>query len=374
MVLRLLAQLRGYDCNIIDVNDLISRYREAETVGRSFVPNRAIQAFGLETFSAVGYPYEITDERELWRYHDVMQDGRLEGNLRLLETDSKFDNWELAKRAASSLQSFSEARFGFPSAGKDMLSRALYQYALLCAVLDGRPKPWSILEVGPGCGYLGLLLGLEGHRYLALEASQAFYTYQSTLFGDLFADEYCDGLSDVTDARIAHLTWWDFCREGSKLPELTGATANHMLAEMNSSALRFLFRKLHSTQGHGFHLVAETLGSHAVNSLNDTLRQVVACGFSATQIKPDQAWRFTSSHAEGEISYWPVSFPRKVRAKLTSFSLGRKLVSVVDSKRRSKSSSRKGKLQGAHSGKIREVLLGFPDYKGADLRFQKCEW
>jgi len=368
------AQLGGYGCLIVDVNSLINRYQKAEAVGRSLVPNRAIQAFGLEAFSAVGYPFEIEDESELWRYHDVMQDGRLELNLRLLESVHEFDHWELAERAASAIQQFGIRRFGFASAGKDMLTRALYQYALLCAVLDGKPRPWSILEVGPGCGYLGLLIGLEGHRYIALEASQAFYIYQSTLYRDVFAEEYCDGLANEADARISHLTWWNFCREGSQLPKLTGATANHMLAEMHSGALRFLVRSLHSSQDVGFSLVADTLGSQAVNAHSDVLRQITACGFSATQIKPDQAWIFTSALGEGKISYWPVSLPKKVRAKLSSRPLGRKLIAFLDRAMAPKSDNRKGELRGSSSRKVREVVLGFPDFDSADLRFQKGTW
>ena len=161
------------------VDDLIARYGAAEQAGRAQVPNMAILAFGLDVFQAVGYPHRISSSRELWRYHDVMHNGRLEHNLGLLGSamDGEVD---LVRRAADAIVGFSVSTFGFASAGKEMLSRAVYQYSLLASVLKNESRPWTIMEFGPGCGFLGVLLGLAGHRYVALEASQAFWVYQSS--------------------------------------------------------------------------------------------------------------------------------------------------------------------------------------------------
>ena len=66
------------------MSNIVEKYNQAERAGRATVSNRAIESFSLEVFNAVGYPCRIDDESELWRYHDVMQEGRFKANLRLL--------------------------------------------------------------------------------------------------------------------------------------------------------------------------------------------------------------------------------------------------------------------------------------------------
>lgn len=356
-----------------DVQDRIDAYNFAEQIGRCRVPNRAIQAFGLEAFSSVGYPFRISLAGELWRFHDVMQDGRLALNFDLLDSVGGLDDLKVVRQAATALVDFSHRRFGFASAGKDMLSRACYQYALLCRTLSTHPKPWTILEVGPGCGYLGLLLGLAGHRYIALEASQAMYVYQSSLFADVFADEYENGLSGSSKSRISHLTWWDFCSEDSTLPLLTGATANHMLVEMNKNGLRHLLRRLHATQSEGFRILAEKLGSTVVNSNDSVLQNVVEGGFSATETHTTGVWVFTKTNGSRSISYLPLALRRKLRAKVSSYGLGERILRVTD---RLMNAAKKESEGGAPSPQsaIRKLFAEFPDLECADSRFEKGCW
>jgi len=355
-----------------DIQDRIDAYNAAEQIGRCQVPNRAIQAFGLEAFSSVGYPFRISLAGELWRYHDVHQEGRLARNLNLLDSVGGIEDLEIARQAANSLMDFSNRHFGFASAGKDALSRACYQYALLCRVLSRYPKPWTILEVGPGCGYLGLLVGLSGHRYIALEASQAMYVYQSSLFAYVFANEYGNGLSGSSNCRVSHLTWWDFCSEGSALPLLTGATANHMIAEMNKSGLRHLLRRLHASQSEGFQILAESPGSTVVNSYDSVLQNVLDSQFSAAETHPS-AWVFTKTSGARSISYFPLTFRRKLRWKLASYGFGVDFDEFSDRPMKSAGKEREAATASGPSAS-RKLFAEFPDFEPADSRFEKGRW
>ena len=135
------------------MENLVEKYNHAERKGRSTVSNRVIEAFGLEVFGTLGYPFKVNDESELWRYHDVMQEGRFEANLRLISdyTDHEF---ELLTKTAKQILGFSERHFPIRNSGKHALTRSLYQYQL---IMKNRPHggQLKILEIGPGSGYLG---------------------------------------------------------------------------------------------------------------------------------------------------------------------------------------------------------------------------
>lgn len=298
-----------------------------------------------------------------------MQDGRLEGNLGLL--GSAMDGEvELVRRAADAIVDFSVSTFGFASAGKDMLSRAVYQYSLLASVLKNESRPWTIMEVGPGCGFLGVLLGLAGHRYVALEASQAFWVYQSSLFRHVFGDEYSDGLGQ-DERRISHLAWWDFCSEASTLPRLTACTANHMLNEMNAMALRFTMRKLSATQRLGMQVVAEALGATYLRGEEETTTIIAESGFSGLG-KGGGHWHFRKTEGEATVTFFEPDPTTRLRALIFNTPLLGTAASRAWRLFR-RSSKRPAEKRHKRPG-VRELLETFPNVESADHRFRSGTW
>ena len=73
------------------MSNIVEKYNQAERAGRATVSNRAIESFSLELWNAMGYPFKVDSESELWRYHDSMQDGRFKQNLRLIGSYSDHD-------------------------------------------------------------------------------------------------------------------------------------------------------------------------------------------------------------------------------------------------------------------------------------------
>jgi len=232
------------------MSNIVDKYNQAERKGRATVSNRAIESFSLEVFNTLGYPCRIDDESELWRYHDVMQEGRFKDNLRLLGkyTDDEFD---LITKTAKQILGFSERHLPIRNSGKHSLTRALFQYQLL---IEHRPHdgPLRILEIGPGSGYLGLLLANDGHQYFAMDAAQAFYLYQKKLWSDIYGADYFDyseSTSRPDTVKITHIPWWQFANLSIPIPDVDVVTINHALAEMHPHAVKTIFARLYSAWG-----------------------------------------------------------------------------------------------------------------------------
>lgn len=331
----------------------------------------------------VGYPFRIEIADELWRYHDVMQDGRFERNLDLIGEVVDDSSLSVLRKAVSAVVALSNSRFGFKSAARDMLSRAFYQYLKLSRMLEGVHRPWSILEVGPGSGYLGLLLGLDGHRYTALEASQAFFVYQSVLFRDTFGDEYHEGLDAHANSRVSHIPWWELCRESYRLPKFTAASANHMLAEMNKGGLTFLFEKLSQSQERGFMVLAESLGSRS-NTYGSVLRTIMSQGFHAVE-ESETLWRFQKTEELPILREFQVakgvSFERFLKSaylRITSLPLiGRAVKKSREAVRFFAGRNPRVASSAQSSPKVsavRTIFQPYSDFESAEYRFEKGRW
>jgi hypothetical protein len=288
------------------MSDNVEKYNKAEIEGRATVPNRAIEAFGLEVFSTLGYPFKVNSESELWRYHDVMQEGRFNKNLRLISsyTDHEF---ELLTKTAKQILSFSERHFLIRSSGKHALTRSLYQYQL---IMKYRPhdRPLKVLEIGPGSGYLGMLLANDGHEYFAMDAAQAFYLYQKKLWLDVYgADyfDYSDSSSGPANAKLTHIPWWRFANLSIPLPNIDIVTVNHALAEMHENAVKTIFSRLYAMWGDDDKkiVIAESLGYDYFRRKNLMYSNIRSLGFQFQRpLTGVYTWRPNKEKAQTELT------------------------------------------------------------------------
>ena len=302
------------------MENLVEKYNRAEREGRSTVPNRAIEAFGLEVFGTLGYPFKINDSSELWRYHDVMQEGRFEANLRLISdyTDHEF---ELLTKTARQILSFSERHFPIRNSGKHALTRSLYQYQL---IMKNRPHdgPLKILEIGPGSGYLGMLLANDGHQYFAMDAAQAFYLYQKKLWSDIYRDDYFDyseSNSITKPAKVVHIPWWRFANLSIPLPEIDIVTINHALTEMHENAVKTIFARLYEMWGDNENklVIAENLGYDFFKHKQLMFTTIRSLGFFIKKPQPGLfIWRPNMSKSHLETRNEAKKPPTVVRARI----------------------------------------------------------
>jgi SAM-dependent methyltransferase len=232
------------------VPNIVEKYNQAERAGRATVSNRAIESFSLELWNTLGYPFKVDSESELWRYHDSMHEGQFKDNLRLIGNYSEND-FELITKTAIQILGFSERHLPIRNSGKHALTRSLYQYQLL---MKHRPHdgPLRVLEIGPGSGYLGLLLANDGHQYFAMDAAQAFYLYQKKLWSDIHGSDYFDyseSSSRPDTAKVTHIPWWQFANLSIPIPDVDIVTVNHALTEMHPQAVKTIFTRLYSAWG-----------------------------------------------------------------------------------------------------------------------------
>jgi len=287
------------------MSDIIERYDAAEQAGRARLSNRAIQAFQLDVFATVGYPFRVSRRDELWRYHDVMQEGRFEKNLRLLGHCTPEER-DLLSQAAQDLAEFSSQSWGVRLSGRHCLTRALLQLRLVKSTTRKIDAP--VVEIGPGSGYLALLLARSGFHVITIEASQAFACYQTVLFRALLGshftsfEEWEHDSDQFKSPGISQLPWWTFADQ-SRSPVLANAvTANHVLAEMNRSALTYyLVRFGHDhARMYGFTptLIAESLGSAVRRSWRETVEAARMSGWTSRHKTPIGEFEFQFDPAQ----------------------------------------------------------------------------
>ena len=113
-------------------------------------------------------------------------------------------------------------------------------------------RPLRILEIGPGSGYLGMLLANDGHQYFAMDAAQAFYLYQKKIWSDIYGADYFDyseSSSRPDTTKATHIPWWQFANLSIPIPDVDFVTINHALAEMHPQAVKTIFARLYSAWG-----------------------------------------------------------------------------------------------------------------------------
>jgi hypothetical protein len=199
----------------------IAEYDEAEAAAVDRLPNLVIQAFQPEIFALHRFAGRVTHEGQLWRFADAMQEGRKEYNWGLLGnglTEDEFDNF---RDITAGVDQIGMEGFDRRLQVTTTLLRAIYQ-----ARLVSRFDAHTVLEVGPGSGYLGLLLMLEDYEYVAVDSCQAFYLWQAMLW------------KAMGQKPRAHLTWWDWV--DYEIEHIDLIAANHVLCEMHPNAVAFL--------------------------------------------------------------------------------------------------------------------------------------
>jgi hypothetical protein len=232
----------------------IDTYNQAEAEARRREPPAAIMAFTPVTFQAVGFPCYIETDAELGKFTDLLN---VNPHCAELYEEKKFfrpasyftgftpDEAELIRYVSDGVADMTQRRCGvrtkplfapLPQIGSLRLINAL-------AGLAGK-RPLSVLEIGPGLGYLGIYLGLTGHRYASTDVTQSLYLWQHALLHTFFAAELEDHAGDADrpvtmTARIIHLPWWKFARLHEAPPAVDVVIAHAVLAEMSSVALHY---------------------------------------------------------------------------------------------------------------------------------------
>lgn len=219
----------------------VQEYDAAEHCALLTMPNRIIEQSGSVVFAKSGYPTYIYDDRAAARYVDVMHENRFENDVDGFLGGLTGEELDLVLQVNRTVAEFTKERYGRSLFATGSLIRAINVLRHI-RYLFPNSKP-TVLEIGPGSGYLGALLLLRGHRYIATDVTQAMYVYQNHLWNYIatgrvheMATEEAD-IGDLLEKEgpfAVHIPWWKYLTLFT-LPDLFGVnvvTANHTLCEM----------------------------------------------------------------------------------------------------------------------------------------------
>ncbi len=236
----------------------IADYDAAERAALLTVGYSQYAAFSPKTFADLTFPFRMTDEKELVRYSDffvttqpdLLEPGRFFRDISLA-TDFSFDEVVLLKKLASAVAAINERASSqkIPVYFNHLTQVGLFRVVQALATLHHK-KALSVFEAGPGCGYLGALLGMVGHRYASYDIAQGYYLWQNRLYDALFGAEFTEYAAEATrdyaagiDARIAHVPWWSYMRFHERCPiKADVVLSNANLGEMQTLGLKYMLR------------------------------------------------------------------------------------------------------------------------------------
>ncbi len=230
--------------------DSILTYDKLEREALKTLPNRALQAFGCFAFNQFGYPSRVGDASELWRFIDVMHEGNFEHHLKVLRWVSE-EELELASWLAKGTFEYSTRNFGRPLTGRHCITAALIQLRGMRRI-EALPKTTRVLELGPGSGFLSLLMAKVGYAVDTVEVSQAFALHQAHFFKHFLPESsasFADSQYEFDPSAapelgcIRQIPWWSYGDNGPITQNYDLLTANHALAEFHPDGLLYMMKR-----------------------------------------------------------------------------------------------------------------------------------
>lgn len=239
----------------------ITHYRRSEALARQVMPSwRHAQTHRPHTFVAAGFPIQVDSSADLLQLLDTMHEARFPAFVAELggfsDSDLAVFVEALADYAAFFGAQFHARRCSLP------LATMLAHYVLYRKLIAW-PRHATLLEIGPGCGYLSFFVARDPRirRYDQIETTESFYLLQHRVnrhcFGraavehaaiepdairpfvmphPLQPDEPRVTVTLPVEARCHHWPWW-------RIADVAGArfdlvTSNANLTEMSEEAVR----------------------------------------------------------------------------------------------------------------------------------------
>lgn len=239
----------------MDKKELISpaQYDAYESAGSEELSIPALMAFKPVTFERHAYPTHISTMREVLRYADHNSEAEVPG---LFKPGATFapvgyvnaftqDERDLIARARDMVADATLADFArsIRPVTNLLVQTGPFRVMAHLASFFGR-APLALFEVGPGAAYLGVLMSLAGHRYMAYDVTQSLYIWQQYLLhacagGDFVETAEKSEFDASIQSRVVHLPWWQYVRFLHRCPVRADVVySNSNLGEMSPLALK----------------------------------------------------------------------------------------------------------------------------------------
>jgi SAM-dependent methyltransferase len=301
-------------------------YRASEDLARSLIPSwRVSQIHNLDHFERAGFPVRLKSFREVGLIIDTMQENRFEPYMTELGglTDAEH---EMVMNACRDMIRFQLTYLPHRPPVLS-ISTILSAFAIYNKLRGFNPEFRSVLEIGPGCGYVSFLLKQHAplHNYSQIEACESFYILQNLVniycFGDSVderaimpedtpaVDYFVNSRPDMEfspqlhlgrgEPKCTHYPWWRIGEILSQERSFDVVTSNANLLEFNRPALDDYLTLLgRALKPDGVFLVQCT-GFNANGTVPELLETLYSKGFAplmfVTEKDPVEFPRPTSS-------------------------------------------------------------------------------
>jgi hypothetical protein len=274
----------------------IEAYDAAEQAAIDSTGYAQLVAFRTKTYHDSGFPTRATQEQQLIRYVDNIPTFDLPERLipnqffraTPIQTDFTFEEVGLLSRITNGIGKLTESQMGQKVRPRFNILGAAGHFRIVNALSQLiKGEPLSVFEIGPGCGYLGIMLGLNGYKYMSYDVTQGTYLWQNRMYQYFFADEFCEIAAnkeaDLANLpRISHLPWWEFMelyRDCSPSADLIVSNTN--LGEMDYLCLRYslrLARQMFEKSDLGL-IICGNYGSQSASSAETIEQEFATAGY-----------------------------------------------------------------------------------------------
>lgn len=156
----------------------IETYDQRERDARKLASYPALRAFAPVSFAQANFPTRVTCETELRRYADIMYETRSREEWLKTKFYSRREA-DAMLQLSRKIKRLTDRLFNKPTSPLMCLFAPINLWRMIeyLSVLAGRSL--TVLEIGPGSGYLAAYLLNAGHRLIAVDNTQALYLWQN---------------------------------------------------------------------------------------------------------------------------------------------------------------------------------------------------
>jgi len=274
-------------------NSLILTYNEKEKTALENCTYLERSMFRPVTHLAAGDPTYVNNIKELIYFIDTMHplDGLSTINDKLKGlTKSELNIFSKVARSVYLLSK--KINPNLPSTTKSCLLTQIYQRKMFNAIC---PNAKVVLEIGPGSGYLSLMLALDGNAIISTDVTQAPYLYQSLLFDqfEINIEFLEDDNSSITPekGKILHLPWWKYKDiRYNMYHKVDAIIINHAVSEMDPYALRSSLKAALSLGNPVFFI--EGMGSNKLHTFHNAIKIFEEYGYQIMPVTGHDIWIF----------------------------------------------------------------------------------
>ena len=200
----------------------------------------SIEAFQPQIFKNSCWS-DVRNVQALRKFHNMQKEGFYSELISVIGEpldELEYNHVELCSKL---IYKFADSTLDLRSSSPTNLLAAI-QYRRLIDQRTADLDSLSILELGPGCGYLPLFFASHPNltSYRATECTKGLYIYQSILWFfalKFFNDIETSNLSKFVNKFKSHYSVWEFADLTSSIPPSNVIISNHCLAEMSEKAL-----------------------------------------------------------------------------------------------------------------------------------------